>query len=73
MEEALGLGIQLLSGWQLVTHTMLYDGMVLNAQHEIPSLLTVFRKGDLGSAADRCGSRQSKDESQWGSLGQAVA
>lgn len=74
-EEAWGLGIRFLSRRRLVTQTLLYDGMVLHAQPETPSLLTISRKGDLGSgrllAADRWGSRQSMGESQGESLSQA--
>lgn len=53
----------------VASDALLYDGTVLHAQHEILFLLTIFGKGDLGSrrllAADPCGSRRSKDESQW--------
>lgn len=74
-EEAWGLGIRFLSRRRLATQTLLYDGMVLHAQPETPSLLAIFRKGDLGSgrllAPDRWGSRQSMGESQGESLSQA--
>ena len=43
-EEAWGLGIRFLSRRRLATQTLLYDGMVLHAQPETPSLLAIFRK-----------------------------